>query len=48
MFLGVGYMFDWITMLKHELSDFTCIKWFMDWNWWVWYDLGMEPDWMVG
>jgi len=37
--LGDGHMFGWITMLKHELSDFACIKWFLGWNWWVWYDL---------
>jgi len=28
-------------MLKHEMSDFVCIEWFMDWNWWTWHDLGM-------
>jgi len=28
-------------MLKHEISDFACIEWFMGWNWWVWHDLCM-------
>jgi len=30
-------MFGWITMLKHEMSDFACIVWLMGWNWWVWH-----------
>jgi len=41
-------MFGWIIMLKHELSDFACIEWFMGWNLWAWYDLGMEYELMVG
>jgi len=32
-------------MLKHEMSDFACIGWFMDWHWWVWHDLGMQHEW---
>jgi len=28
-------------MLKHGMSDFACIGWFMGWHWWVWHDLGM-------
>ena len=48
LFLDDCHMFGWITMLKHELSDFACIEWSMSWRWWVWYDLGMEHEWIVG
>jgi len=29
-------------MLKHELSNFACIKWFMGWNLWSWYGTWMD------
>jgi len=25
-------MFDWITLLKHELGEYACIKCLMGWN----------------
>jgi len=41
-------MFGWITILKHELSDFACTEWFMGWNWWVWYVLVWNMNgWLV-
>ena len=33
-------MVTWLIVLlylKHELCEYACIKWFMCWNWWVWY-----------
>jgi len=41
-------MFGWITMLKYELSDYACTGWFLGWIGWIWHDLGMEHEWMVG
>ena len=29
LFLGECHMFSWIMMLKHVLSKFTCMEWFM-------------------
>jgi len=40
-------MFSWIIVLKHVLSEVACIKWFMGWIWWVWYDFGMEYGWRL-
>jgi len=35
-------------MLKYELSDYACTGWFLGWIGWIWHDLGMEHEWMVG
>ena len=38
-------MVTWLTGLpyfKHEVCEYACIKWFMGWNWWVWYEYAYE------
>jgi len=30
--------------LKHEVCKYACIKWFVGWNWWAWYEYAY--DWL--
>jgi len=37
----ISKLLSWIAMLKHEMSEYALVKWFMGCEWWVWHDLGV-------
>ena len=43
--LDVCHMFNWITILKHELGEYVWVEWLMDYNWKVWHDFSMWHVW---
>jgi len=38
-------MFGGIATLKHEMSEYAWVRWFMGCEWWVWHDLDNKHVW---